>query len=196
MSNYSFAVWMVLSAGLLLLFACAAVVNLRRQRQSDIDLSDIVPYLLPVNMEALAEALSISQDAYLRHSQSAQEFHKLQRKRARLAAEYLRRMSYNAALLQRVGYGQLRSPNPILAEQAQGLIDAAVHVRLYALVGLAALFCRRIWGLTWLSQARIAEVYRIMSAHLIPAYQSLRTKAEDLTAIRNSAFLDALAQSL
>ncbi len=187
---------MVLSAGLLLLFACAAVMNLRRQNQSETDLSDIVPYLLPVNMEALVEALSLTQDAYLRHSQSPQEFQKLQRKRARLAAEYLRRMSYNASLLQRVGYGQLRSPNPVLAEQAQGLIDAAVHVRLYALVGLVALFCRRAWGLTWISQAKVAEIYKIMSGHLIPAYESLRTKAEELTAIRDSAFLDALAQSL
>lgn len=196
MADYSFAVWMVLSGGLLLLFIYAAVVNLRRQHYAEIDLSDIVPYLLPVDVQALADALSVSQDTYLRHSQSAQEFHKLQRKRARLAAEYLRRMSHNAALLQQVGYGQLHSPNRMVAEQAQELIDAGVHVRLYTFLGLAALFFRRVWGFRWIAEVKISQVHKLSSAALIPAYQSLRSRAEELANLRYSTFHDALLQSL
>lgn len=196
MANYSFVVWMALSGGLLLLFVYAAVVNLRRQHQREVDLNDIVPYLLPVNLEALADALNLSQDAYLQHSQSAREFHKQQRRRTRLAAEYLRRMSHNAALLQRVGYGQLRSANRMVAEQAQELIDAGVHVRLYAFLGMAALFFRRIWILRSFSVAKISKVQELMSTSLIPAYQALRSKAEEVTTLRNSRLHEALIQSL
>jgi len=193
MANYSFAVWVVLSAGLLLLFFYAALINLRRRRLPEVDLDEVVPFLLPVDLEALSDALNSSRDAYLRHSQSRQEFQKLQKKRARLATEYLRRMSHNAALLQRVGYGQLRSRNPLVAEQAQQLIDAGVHVRLYAFLGLAALFCRRISGF---GSAKVSEVQKLMSSSLIPAYESLRVKAGELTTLRDSSFREALARSL
>lgn len=193
MANYSFAVWMVLSAGLLLLFVYAAWINLRRRHMPEVDLDEVVAFLLPVNVEAFAEAMDSTQDAYLRHSHSRLEFQKLQRKRMRLTAEYLRRMSHNAALLQRVGYGQLRSSNPLVAAQAQELIDAGVHVRLYAFLGLGALFFRRISGIGF---TRIGEVQKIMSSSLIPAYESLRAKAEELTTLRDTAFRDALARSL
>jgi hypothetical protein len=193
MANYSFAVWMVLSAGLLLLFVYAAWVNLRRRHMPEVDLDEIVAFLQPVNVEAFAEAMDVSQDSYLRHSHSPLEFQKLQRKRMRVAAEYLRRMSHNAALLQRVGYGQLRSSNPLVAAQAQELIDAGVHVRLYAFLGLTALFFRRISGL---GVKKISDVQKMMSASLIPAYQSLRSKAQELTTLRDTGLQDALARSL
>lgn len=196
MANYSFAVWIVLSAGLLLLFLYAALINLRRRHLPEVDLDDIVPYLLPVNLAALADAIDPSQHAYLRHSQSRHEFHKSQRKRARLAAEYLRRMSHNAELLQRVGYGQIHSTNPMVAAQAQELIDAGVHVRLYAFLGLTSLFFRRIWGLRSVSMVRISNLQKLMASSLIPAYQSLRSKAEELTTLRDATFRDALLQSL
>ena len=159
----------------------------------EVDLDEVVAFLLPVNVEAFAEAMDSTQDAYLRHSHSRSEFQKLQRKRMRLTAEYLRRMSHNAALLQRVGYGQLRSSNPLVATQAQELIDAGVHVRLYAFLGLGALFFRRISGVGFTG---ISEVQRAMSSSLIPAYESLRSKAEELTTLRDTAFRDALARSL
>jgi hypothetical protein len=196
MADYLFAIWIVLSASLLVLFGYAAWVHLRRRQQAEIDLSDIVPYLLPVNLEVLSDAIDLSQDAYLRHSQLPDEFQRLQRKRARLAAEYLRRMSHNAALLQQVGYAQLRSSNPVVADQAQELIDAGVHVRLYALLGIAALFFRRVWGLGAISAAKIFEVQKLMSANLIPAYDALRSKAEELTSLRDHTFHDALVRSL
>lgn len=191
MANYSFAVWIILSAGLLLLFVYAAVINFRRRHSSQVDLDEVVPFLLPVNLEALCDALDPKQDAYLRHRLSRHEFQRLQRKRARLAKEYLRRMSHNAALLQRVGYGQLNSSNPLVAAQAQELIDAGVHVRLYAFLGMAAFFVRHS-----LSLAKVAQVQKLMSSVLVPAYELLRTKAHDLTSLRDTSFRDALVQSL
>jgi hypothetical protein len=196
MTNYSFALWMLLAVGLLLLLVYVALANVRRKHLSEIDLSDIVPYLLPVDVQAFAETISVTKDAYLQHSQSRQEFEKLQRKRLRLAAEYLRRMNHNAALLQRIGYRQLGSSNPMIAEQAQELIDAGVRVRLFVFFGSVALLVRRVWGLRALSQARISEVQRLMSSNLIPAYQVLRVKAGEMISLRDSTFREALVQAL
>ncbi|HEY6252708.1 MAG TPA: hypothetical protein VI685_22355 [Candidatus Angelobacter sp.] len=196
MTNYSFAVWIILSIGLLLLFVYAAVINLRRQRSPKIDLGEVVPALLPVNLQAFAEAIDPTQDARLRQTGSRRESHKQLRQRARVAADWLRRMSHNAALLQRVGYGQLRSSNPLVAAQAQELIDAGVHVRFYAFLGLAALLVRRIAGVGTIPLAKVSDAQKMMSSSLIPAYESLRSKAQEMTALRDTAFRDALTQAL
>lgn len=196
MANYSFVVWIALSTGLLLLFVYAALINLRRRHMPEVDLDEVVPYLLPVDVKALAEAIDPNQDKYLRHSCSAQEYQKIQRKRNRLAAEYLRRMNHNAALLQRVGYGQLRSSNNMVAEQAQELIDAGVHVRLYAFVGLSVLFLKRVWLFGSLSLSRVSHFQKVTASSLVPAYEALRSKAEELTMVRNTGFREALNQSL
>jgi len=46
------------------------------------------------------------------------------------------------------------------------------------------------------SLAKVAEAQKMMSSSLIPAYESLRSKAQEMTALRDSAFCDALAQAL
>jgi hypothetical protein len=199
MSNYLFTIWVILSAGLLLLFFYAAFVNLRRRRQPEVDLGGVIPFLLPVDIDALSQLIDPQHEAYSPHTGSKQEFKKLRRKQARLTVEYLRRMSHNASLLQRVGYSQIHSANALVASQAQELIDAGVHVRLYTFVGLAVLFLWRFLGLyaiTFLSLPKISDVRDLMSSSLIPAYQALRTKAESLTALRDTDFREVLVQSL
>ena len=193
MTNYSFAVWIILAVGLLLLFVHAAAINLKRQRSPQIGLGEIVPALLRVDLELFAEAI---QPSHPNQFGSPREFRKQQRRQARVAAECLRRMSHNAALLQRVGYGQIRSSNPLVAAQAQELIDAGVHVRFYAFLGLAAFFFRRIVGLGAISMKRLADAQKMMSSSLIPAYESLRLKAQEITTLRDTAFRDALSQAL
>lgn len=192
MTNYSFAVWIILSGGLLLLFVYAAVINLRRQRLPKIDLGEVVSALLPVDMEAFAEAISPAQKGHLCQSSSQSE----QRQRMRVAVDCLRRMSHNAALLQRVGYGQLHSQNPLVASQAQELIDAGVHVRFYAFLGLVALLVKRATGLSSVPLAKLAKAQKMMSSSLIPAYESLRAKAQDMTTLRDTDFHEALTQAL
>ncbi len=105
-------------------------------------------------------------------------------------------MSHNAALLQHVGYGQLRSPDPLVAAQAQELIDAGTHVRLYAFCGLGLVFLRRVSGLEWAPWGRFSAVEKLMSSSLLPAYESLCCKARDLTALYDTAFRYALTQAL
>ena len=54
MSNLLFVLWMSLSAGLLLLFFYAAFLNLRNRRVRDVDLGEMIPSFLPVDVEAFA----------------------------------------------------------------------------------------------------------------------------------------------
>ncbi len=199
MSNYLFAIWIILSAGLLLLFFYAAFVNVRRKRQREIDLSDVVPFLLPVDVDALSQLIDPRLEAESRRTNSKQDFQKLRRKAARQTVELLRRMSHNAALLQQVGYSRIHSTNSLVAAQAQELIDAGVHVRLYTFVGLAVLFLWLFLGLyavSFVSLPKISDVRELMSSSLIPAYESLKAKAEELTSLRDTNFRDALVQSL
>jgi len=60
-----------------------------------------------------------------------------------LTIECLRRMTHNAALLQQLGYSQLRSGNELICSMAQEMIDAGVHVRLYTFMGLLVL---HVWS--------------------------------------------------
>ncbi|HEV2962389.1 MAG TPA: hypothetical protein VG649_11230 [Candidatus Angelobacter sp.] len=199
MSNYLFAIWIILSAALLLLFFYAAYINVRRKKRPQVDLSDVVPFLLPVDIEALSELIDPQNEAASRHTTSKQDFQRLRRKRARQTVEYLRRMSHNAALLQRVGYSRIHSTNTLVAEQGQELIDAGVHVRLYTFVGLTVLFLWRLLGLyavSFVSLPKVSDIHDLMSSSLIPAYQALRAKAEGLTSLKDSDFREALVHSL
>src|SRR5438046_223253 len=174
MSSYLFAIWIILSAALLLLFFYAAYVNVRRKKRSQVDLGDVVPFLLPVDVEALSELIDPQTEAVSKSTYSKQDFKMLRRKQARQTVEYLRRMSHNASLLQQVGYSRIHSTNPLVAAQAQELIDAGVHVRLYTFVGLTVLFLWRLLGLyavSFVSLPKISDIRELMTSSLIPSYQ-------------------------
>lgn len=194
MSNVSFWLWIALSAGLMLLFAYAAWVNLRR-RNLQADLDEIIPFLRRVDLEAFSQLLNPVEDRYIRENRSKEAYQKYRRKQIRIAMEVLRRMSHNAALLQTIGYSRLESRNTLVAEQAQALVDAGVHVRLYSLMGLATLHFWRILGF-FPSLIRVSEIHKLVSSSAIPAYEAFRMRATGLTDLRETGFRDALLQSL
>jgi hypothetical protein len=108
-------------------------------------------------------------------------------------------MTHNAALLQRLGYSQLHSPNQLICDLAQQMIDAGVHVRLYTFIGLISLHAwsrlRFVIGpLT--KMPKIADVQELLSSSLIPAYEQLKDKAGNLTCLKFSSLHEELAQSL
>src|SRR5690348_5168305 len=113
MSNYLFAIWIIFSVALLLLFFYAAYVNVRRKKRPQVDLSDIVPFLLPVDVAALSELIDPQMEAAARRFYSKEDFKRLRRKQARQTVEYLRRMSHNAALLQQLGYSRIHNANAL-----------------------------------------------------------------------------------
>jgi hypothetical protein len=191
MSNLLFVLWMSLSAGLLLLFFYAAFLNLRNRHVRDVDLGEMIPSFLPVDVEAFAGLIDLSQQ------NSSQEQEEL--RRVRLTIECLRRMTHNAALLQRLGYAQLHSPNQLICDLAQEMIDAGVHVRLYTFLGLVSLnvwsrFRFAIGPLT--RMPKIGDLEKLLSSSLIPSYELLKTKAGNLTCLKFSSLHEELAQSL
>ena len=192
MSNVLFALWMSLSVGLVLLFFYAAYLNWRNHRTNNVDLGEILPSFLPVDVEALAALIGPAEEELLRQEHSREEFVQIQRQRARLTIDALRRMTRNAALLQKLGYSELHSPNDLICSLAQEMIEAGVYVRLYSFVGLVKIHLRG-----WLTFGRpLFEPPDILSSSLIPAYEQLKDKAGNLTCLKFSSLHEALIQSL
>lgn len=194
MSNVLFVLWMGFSAGLLVLFFYTAFLNMRNHNVRNVDLGEMIPSFLPVNVEALASLIEDGPEAQNRPTESTDEMQRVQQ-----TIDCLRRMAHNAALLQRVGYSQLNSPNQLICELAQEMIDAGVHVRLYSFVGLASLhtWSRLRFVIGPLTQMpKVVELQELLSASLVPAYEQLKNKAGNLTCLKFSSLSEELAQSL
>jgi uncharacterized membrane protein YecN with MAPEG domain len=142
MSNSTFAIWIGLSAGLLLLFLYAAFLNVRRRQTRRVELGELLPSFLPVDVEVLRDLVNPAQQRHLQETYGQQELLRIYRQQLRLTIECLRRMTHNAALLQQLGYSQLHSGNQLIASLAQEMIDAGVHVRLYTFMALSVLHVR------------------------------------------------------
>ena len=197
MSNTMFAIWIGLSAGILLLFLYAAFLNLRRRQSPGAELSNLMNSFLPVNVDVLSEVISPAQQRHLQETYGHDELMKIYREQVALTVECLRRMSHNAALLQQVGYAQLRSGNPLIASLAQEMVDAGVHVRLYTFMALIVLQVRSaLQRLPLFSAATCGDVQSLVSSSLLPAYSLLKDKAGNLTCLKFSNLHESLVQSL
>jgi hypothetical protein len=192
MSNTVFALWIGFSAGLLLLFLYLAFLNLRNQKPRNVELGEMIPSFLPVNVTAFSELIEAQRNADALAGGNNRE-------QVREMITVLERMTHNAALLQRLGYSQLNTGNPLICDLAQQMIDAGVHVRLYSFLGLAALRLWRVFGLRPIllfPAAKIAELQKMMSESLVPSYEMLKNKAGNLICVKFSGYHDALIQSL
>ena len=197
MSNTMFAIWIGLSAGVLLLFLYAAFLNLRRRQLPGAELRDLMNSFLPVNVEVLSEVISPAQQRYLQETYGHDELMRIYREQVALTMECLRRMSHNAALLQQVGYAQLHSGNQLIASLAQEMVDAGVHVRLYTFMALIVLHVRiALQRLPLFSAATCGDVHNLVSSSLLPAYSLLKDKAGNLTCLKFSYLHESLVQSL
>jgi len=197
MSNTMFALWIGLSAGILLLFLYAAFLNLRRRQSPGAELGDLMNSFLPVNMEVLSDVINPAQQRHLQETYGSEELLRIYRQQVGLTMECLRRMSHNAALLQQVGYTQLQSGNQLIASLAQEMVDAGVHVRLYTFMALIVLQVRS--SLQWLplfSTATCGDVQSMVSSSLLPAYALLKDKADHFACLKFSSLHESLAQSL
>jgi len=197
MSNTMFAIWIGLSAGILLLFLYAAFLNLRRRQSPGAELGDLMNSFLPVDVEVLSNVINPAQQRHLQETYGRDELLRIYQEQVGLTMECLRRMSHNAALLQQVGYTQLQSGNQLIASLAQEMVDAGVHVRLYTFMALIVLQVRT--SLQWLplfSAANIGDVRSLVSSSLLPAYALLKDKADHLTCLKFSSLHESLAQSL
>jgi hypothetical protein len=192
-----FAIWIGLSAGILLLFLYAAFLNLRRRQSQGAELGDLMNSFLPVNVEVLSSLVNPAQQRHLQETYGHEELMRIYRQQMGVAIECLRRMSHNAALLQQVGYSQLRGGNQLITSLAQEMVDAGVHVRLYTFMGLIVLHARNV--LQWMplfSAAPCRDVQNLVSTSLLPAYAQLKDKADNLTCLKFTNLQEPLAHSL
>ena len=197
MSNTMFAIWIGLSAGILLLFLYAAFLNLRRRQAPGVELGELMNSFLPVDVAVLSNVISPAQQRYLQETFGRDELLRLYREQVGLTMECLRRMSHNAALLQQVGYAQVNSGNQLIASLAQEMVDAGVHVRLYTFMALIVLQVRStVQWLPLFSAANTGDVRSIVASSLLPAYTLLKDKADHLTCLKFSSLHESLAQSL
>lgn len=197
MSTSAFAIWIALSAGLLFLFLYAAFLNVKRRRSSKMEIGEMLPSFLPVDVETLRQLISPAQQRHLQETYGQEELLRIYREQIRLTIECLRRMTHNAALLQQLGYSQLHSGNQLIANLSQEMIDAGVHVRLYAFVALIVLHMKNALSRTpRFATSRSVQVQHLLSSTLIPAYAQLKDKAGNLTCLKFSSFHESLAQSL
>ncbi len=197
MSNTMFAIWIGLSAGILLLFLYAAFLNLRRRQSPGAELGELMNSFLPVNVEVLSEVMNPAQQRYLQETFGRDELLRIYGQQVSLTVECLRRMSHNAALLQQVGYAQLSSGNQLIASLAQEMVDAGVHVRLYTFMALIVLQVRGYLQMVPLfSAVNTGDVRAIVASSLMPAYAVLKDKADHLTCLKFSSLHESLAQSL
>jgi uncharacterized protein (DUF3820 family) len=197
MSNAMFAIWIGLSAGILLLFLYAAFLNLRRRQSPSAELGELMNSFLPVNVEVLSEVMNPAQQRHLQETFGRDELLRIYGQQVNLTVECLRRMSHNAALLQQVGYAQLNSGNQLIASLAQEMVDAGVHVRLYTFMALIVLQVRGyLQMLPLFSAVNTGDVRSIVASSLVPAYTLLKDKADHLTCLKFSSLHESLAQSL
>lgn len=199
MSDTLFALWIGLSAVLLVLFIYAALSNLRSHQGRPVALDDLIPSFMPVDVEAFAELTDPTYERQLKQRLSGKELVIAQQKRIESTIELLRRMTGNAALLQRLGYSHLESSNPLIRDLAQQMIDAGVHVRFYTFVGLIVLRLCRTFHLNpaqIMPVARVSELQKMMAENLLPAYEHMKEKAGNLTCLKFSALHEALSQNL
>ena len=196
MSNTMFAIWIGLSAGILLLFLYAALLNLRRRQSAGAQLSDLMNSFLPVNVDVLSEVINPARQRHLQETFGHDELMRIYREQVALTVECLRRMSHNAALLQQVGYAQLQSGNPLIASLAQEMVDAGVHVRLYTFMALITLKVRSALQCLPLFSAATSGDVRGLVSSLLPAYSLLKDRAGNLTCLKFSNLHESLAQSL
>lgn len=192
-----FAIWIGLSAALVLLFLYAAFLNARRRRSSQVKLEDLMPLFLPVNVETLRELISPAHQRHLQETYGQEELLRIYRRQLSLTIVCLRRMAHNATLLQQLGYCQLQSGNELIVSLAEEMIDAGVQVRIYSFMSLIVLHLRH-W-LRWIpmvAASRSAQVQQILSSSLIPSYALLKNKADNLTCLKFTTWHEALANRL
>jgi len=126
---------------IVLAFAGLALVYwaVRGQRIALAAPSDLERYAQPVDLAAFQALLDPGSEAFLRAELSPSELRAFLRRRCRVAAAYTRRVAANAALLVRLAELARHSPDPATARAGAELANAALELRLLALLSYARL---------------------------------------------------------
>ena len=110
-----------------------------RRRRAVHDLHQLQRKLRQVDLQAFCNLVNSQDEQYLRERLPAREFRKVQRLRARAAAEYVRHAAANALVMLQIAEAARASADGATALAAQQVVNSAVRLRLYALVVLVRL---------------------------------------------------------
>ncbi|HEU5335357.1 MAG TPA: hypothetical protein VFU27_05310 [Terriglobales bacterium] len=158
---------MLITAVLIFLVLAAIVLLVRAARGQSAAgvaaLNDLQGRTVAIDIAAFRNLISAGEEAYLRRNLPALQFRRIQRKRMRAAAAYIRGALHNAAILLRLGEAAQRSPDPNLAIAGRKLVDTAVRLRLYAFFALLQLYLNIAFPSLRLSPAAIADRYEVLT---------------------------------
>src|SRR5215471_18049327 len=187
---------MILVAVLVISFACVAGAFFAIFRRSRIvyskeELADIVPLLLPVDMERMESYFDAGAEWSLRLSSDPRDFRSLQRSRRKIAIAHIRRSLQNAMLLRKLGQIAFLNRDVEQMQLGKALMDAYLPVRAEAVFLIAVLSLQRfVRPSSSLSAA--GEIFRELSTD----YAILRHFAVELVHRRDSSFDAQVARLL
>jgi hypothetical protein len=114
----------------------------------------------PVDLESFRNLLDPDETDFLRSHLPPREFRSLQRERLRAAAEYVGRVSHNAAVLSRFGEAARLSEDPELAAAGRQLAEQAIRLRGLSFLVMADLRLGTLLPSTSLPASRLVESYQ------------------------------------
>jgi hypothetical protein len=137
-------------------------------------------HIRPIDMKAFHAITSRDDEIFLRRRLPRSEFSLLKRKRIRVTALYVKRMSNNAAIVMRMGEMSRTSANPDVAHLAAQISDTASQIRIQCIVAFVKL-----------SIEFAVPSLQLNPAMLEPSYQALRHNIARLGRLQNAAPLAA-----
>ena len=113
----------------------------------------------PLDLVAFRNLIDPREDEYLRCRLPGREFRRVQRRRLRATAVYVRTAAQNAALLVRAGQLALTSTHAPTSEAARQMVDQALRLRRNATFALFRIHCAWVWPTAGLAGAPILDGY-------------------------------------
>jgi hypothetical protein len=151
--------FVLLSAASLALLFFLLFVAVRGNPWAASPATQVQTALRPVDLMAFRNLMDPEEEAYLRENLSVREFKTIQRARLRAAADYVRVLSQNAAILIRLGELARRSEDVVVSQAGQELLDNALRLRVTTLLAQARIFAGIVLPTEHISSSPITDSY-------------------------------------
>jgi len=128
-----------------------------------LDESQLSEQIQPVDLDAFCNLTSAEEEEYLRSNLPHHEFRIIQRQRLLAAVDYLLSLSHNAAILLHLGQSAKRSNDERIAQAGRDLVENALPLRLFCLLGICKLYVQIMFPTAVLQPSGIVDSYRQMT---------------------------------
>ncbi len=143
------------------LFAVLFLQRIARGHEARLaGLEDLQGRTEPVDLDAFRNLIDPQETEFLRRRLPPQTFRQLHRERTLAAADYVRCIAKNAAVLLQLGQVTRDNADPEIARTAQEMIRLALSVRMSAMSALVALHVQSVWPGAPFSSDEVFERYR------------------------------------